>query len=137
MSGQMTKVPLMEITTPSTAITKEAWTERVGADLFLRYEFDRDGRLFSSGIVFRKVRATQWRAEAHCGIWHLSDTYDTVCEVENSAWVLDLQTAGTHSARTEWNLRHFAIYLDSSGCFEVVSESCELLPDTAFDADER
>lgn len=25
-------------------------------------------------------------------------------------------------------LRHFMIYVDSTGCFEAIAESCELLP---------
>lgn len=116
------KVQVASLPTPSTAFTSDARLVDLGTSLEIRYEFDRDGALFRGVIEFRKVRASRWRAEPYCTVWHIKDCYDTVAEVLESDWVEELQEAQTTGQRS-WMMRHFMIYLDSAGCFEFVAES--------------
>lgn len=58
---------------------------------------------------------------AHRGV------YDTIAEVEDSAWVKELVL--DQSMPADWIIRHFMLYLDSSGCYEAAAESWELLPE--------
>jgi hypothetical protein len=119
------KVAVASLPTPSTAITPGIEVVRVLGSIEIRYQFDRDGSLFRGVISFQKVRASRWRAEPYCTVWHIKDCYDTVAEVEGSDWVAELQQAQTIPGRP-WVMRHFMIYLDSAGCFEFVAESAEV-----------
>lgn len=119
------KVFVASLPTPSTAITSGVELVDLGVSLEMRYEFDRDGALFRGVICFHKVRASRWRAEPYCSVWHIKDCYDTVAEVLDSDWVEELQLAQTTGQRS-WVMRHFIIYLDSAGCFEFVAESAEV-----------
>jgi hypothetical protein len=117
------------VSTPSTAITSDVVAVLEGGDLTLRFQFDRDGALIESGLVFSKVRAHQWRAESHCTAWHIEGAYDTIVEVENSTWVNELLIAEPAETWGRWVIRHFMLFLDSAGCFEVAAESWALLPE--------
>lgn len=125
----LVKVPLGQISTPSTAITSDVVAVLEGGALRLRFQFDREGVLLSSGLVFWKVRAHQWRAESHCTAWHIEGAYDTIVEVEDSPWVAELLMAEPAETWGRWVIRHFMVFLDSVGCFEVAAESWELLPE--------
>ena len=116
------KVAVASLPTPSTAITPGIELVRVLGSIEIRYEFDRDGSMFRGVIGFQKVRASRWRAEPYCTVWHINDCYDTVAEVLESDWVEELQMAQTTGQRN-WVMRHFIIYLDGAGSFEFVAES--------------
>lgn len=100
-----------------------------GADLVLAYEFERDSVRYRGGVRFEKVRAYRWRAESHCTGWHVEGVYDTLAEVEGSAWVAELTTAEPRQSRGLWVMHHFMLYVEDDGCFEVVAESWEMLPE--------
>ena len=123
------KVALGQITTPSTAIMSDVVAVLGGGSLTLRFEFDRDGVRFRSGVRFSNVSAHRWRAESHCTAWHIEGAYDTIVEVEESAWRAELVDAQPAHQRGLWAIRHLMLYLDSAGCYEVAAESWELLPD--------
>jgi hypothetical protein len=129
----LVKVPICQISTPSTAITSDVVSLFDGGSSKLSFQFDRDGLLLSSGLVFGKVRAHRWRAEGHCTAWHIEDAYDTIVEVENSPWVAELLMAEPAETRGRWVIRHFLLFLDSAGCFEVAAQSVELLPEASVD----
>jgi hypothetical protein len=125
----LVKVPLGQIPTPSTAITSDVAAVLSGGALTLKFQFDRDGVLLTSGVVFLKVRAHRWRAESHCTVWHIEDVYDTIVEIEGSDWATELLMAEPIQARGRWVIRHFMLFLDSVGCFEIAAESWALLPE--------
>lgn len=53
-------------------------------------------------------------------------------EIENSAWVEEIQAdmaALLKLTGETRELHHYMIYLDSSGTFEVIAESWEVLPE--------
>lgn len=123
------KVPLGELPTPSTAITSEPVLEADGFAAILRFEFDRDGRIYRSGVRFERPRAYRFRAESHCTAWHIEGVFDTIAEFEESDWVAELTAATSAESRTLWEMHHFMIYIDSAGCFEVVASAWSLLPE--------
>ena len=127
MSEMISKRQLGELPTPSTAIISGVSVVGDGGSVTLRFEFDRDGDIFKSGVTFARVRATQWRAESHCTRWHIEGAYDTVVEVEVSPWVAELEASQSSSPRTPWVMKHFMLFIDSEGCFEFVAESFELI----------
>ena len=136
MATPNVKVPRGQITTPSTAFTSDVAAVFDGGALKLRFQFDRDGVLLTGGVVFSKIRAHRWRAESHCTAWHIEDAYDTIVEIEGSDWARELVMAEPIQARGRWVIRHFMLFLDSAGCFEIAAESWTLVPDelVVFDA---
>jgi hypothetical protein len=55
--------------------------------------------------------------------------YDTIAAVEGSGWVEELTSAQTKEWRGHFAMHHYMLYIDSSGCYEVVAASWSLLPD--------
>lgn len=123
------KVTLGKLPTPSTAITSELVFESDGAAAILRFEFDREGIIYRGGVRFDNPRAYRFRAESHCTAWHIESAYDTIAEVAPSDWVTELKMAAPTDLRTLWDMHHFMIYIDSSGCFEVVGSGWSLIPE--------
>lgn len=121
------KVPVLQIPTPSTAITSDVVSVFDGGSLILRFQFDRGGALVWGGVAFKKVRAHQWRGESHCTAWHIEGAYDTVVELEDSPWGAELLMAEPAETWGRWVIRHFMLFLDSAGCYEVAAESVSLL----------
>ena len=102
-----------------------------GGSAELRIEFDRNGLIVRSGLRFMRVRAFRFRAEGHCTRWHVEGTYDTLVEVEQSDWVGELLAAEPSETWGRWKIRHFLIYLDGAGAYEVAAEDVEWLPEEA------
>ena len=111
------KKPLYQVPVPSTEF------EGGGAYLCgdtIRFEYYRDGILYRSGIRFHRVPAARTRAERCCKSWHI-EAYDTLVEVEKSSWVEEIRAETSERWRNEWETHHYMIYLDSSGCFEIIA----------------
>jgi len=122
------KKRLAEISIPSTEIERRRVDDSRGA-WTLRYSYFVEDRLHQAGVEFSRRRAYRYRAESHCTVWHL-DAYDTLVEVENSEWVAELREAMPEDMRDMFEMHHYMIYLDSSGCFEVVAASWQFLPES-------
>jgi hypothetical protein len=86
----------------------------------LRFGFERADVAYRGGLRFEKVRAYRHRAEAHCTVWHVEGVYDTLAEISDSEWASELKAADTSR---RWEIRHFMIYVDSSGSYEIVAAS--------------
>ena len=97
-----------------------------GGDLLVSMDFDDAGQRRPACLRFVKQRAFRKRSETYCTSWHVEDTFDTVCEVQESDWVQELCMAAQPEWRDRWVMRHFIIYVDSFGCLEVVAESASL-----------
>lgn len=114
---------------PPSAYTAEAVFTHPGGDAELRCTYERDGSMYAGGLRFRRVRAYRFRAEGHCTPWHVEDAYDTLVEVEQSDWIGELLAAEPGESWGQWKVRHFLIYIDGSGAYEVAAEDCEWLPE--------
>jgi hypothetical protein len=87
--------------------------------------------LYRSGIRFDKISATRTRSERCCNSWHIEGAYDALVEIDESAWLEEIQTDTQEMWRRKWEMHHYMIYLDSAGCFEVIAASWEALPEEA------
>jgi hypothetical protein len=117
--------PLYEIPLPSTDFEGDATI----CGPVLRFQYYRDGMPYRSGIRFTRVLATRTRAERCSRPWHIEGAYDTLVEVQDSPWVEEMRADTAERWRDEWKTRHYMIYLDSAGCFEVIAESWAVLPE--------
>ena len=133
MTSAQKKIPLGTITTPSTAITKEPIFEAARGSMTIRYEFDREGISYSGGVKFERIRAYQFRAESHCTVWHIDGAYDTIVEVDGSDWIKELIAAQPADLSELFEIHHYMLYIDSTGCIEIAAQSWALLPDAKID----
>jgi hypothetical protein len=120
------KHKILELPFASTAVVRSPVLSTDGGDLRLFMEFDEEGKTRSVNLRFVKQRAFRKRSETYCTAWHVTDTFDTVCEVQGSDWVQELRSASLPEWRDQWVMRHFMIYVDNFGCVEVVAESAVL-----------
>lgn len=123
------KIRLHEIQVPSTDFLVDAALCQWKKPLTLQFEYSRDGTVYRSGILFKRVLAIRTRAERCCTPWHIEEAYDTLVEVTNSSWTDELRSETKDAWRNEWETHHYMICLDSAGCFEVIAESWELIPE--------
>ena len=114
---------------PPSAFTEEVVFTHLGGGAELRCTYEREGSMYAGGLQFERVRASRYRAEGHCTPWHIEDAYDTLVEVTDSAWVRELLDAEPRGAQGAWTIRHFLIFIDGSGAYEVAAESCAWLPE--------
>lgn len=110
----------------STSLAKAPELYTKGADLVLAVQFLIENKKPLFRLRFRKYRAHRMRAECYCTAWHIESVYDTVCEVDNSIWIDELQEDAVPEWRNFWVMRHFMIYVDTFGCLEVIAESAVL-----------
>ncbi|TXK17715.1 hypothetical protein [Homoserinibacter sp. GY 40078] len=116
-----------EISPIPSAYTTDAVFTDLGATVELTYTYEYMGGLYAGGIGFDTARAYRFRAESHCTSWHF-EAYDTLVEVLDSSWVRELRDAEPSVTGGIWTMRHFLIYLDDSGAYEVVAKDVEWLP---------
>jgi hypothetical protein len=116
---------------PPSAYTEDVVFTHPGGDAELRCTYERDGAMVAGGLRFKRVRAYRFRAEGHCTPWHIEGAYDTLVEVEQSEWVGELLAAEPSETWGQWKIRHFLIYLDGAGAYEVAAEDVEWLPEAS------
>lgn len=117
---------------PPSAFTERVVLSHPGGDVQLQCTYERSGSMYVGGFRFHRVRAYRFRAESHCTPWHIDEAYDTLVEIEASDWVRELLAAAPSEVRGQWNVRHFLIYVDSAGAYEVAAEDVEQLPEESI-----
>lgn len=130
MDVDVEKQPLITLPIASTALEADPVFIHPGGHAELRYEFEREGVLVRTGLRFERVRAFRFRSEGHCTAWHVQGAYDTLVEVQRSAWVAELLEAEPSETWGHWELHHFLLFLDSVGAFEVAAEAWSVLPES-------
>jgi hypothetical protein len=120
---------LATLPVPSTSLASDPVFEHPGGEALLRLEFQRGRVKMRGGLRFEKVRAFCFRAEGHCTVWHVEGAYDTLVEVTPSAWVADLLRAEPGETWGRWEIRHFMVFVDGAGCYEVAAETWSWLPE--------
>jgi len=116
---------------PPSAFTEDVVFTHPGGSAELRCTYEHNGSMYVGGLRFERVRAYRFVAEGHCTPWHVEGAYDTLVEVEQSDWIDELLAAEPSETRARWKIRHFLIYVDGSGAYEVAAEECEWLPEAA------
>lgn len=122
------KMSLYELPVASTDLIADA----ILCGNVIRYSYLRDGVERRGGLIFNNVKAKRTRSDEACTAWHIEEAYDTLVEIEGSSWVNEIM-ADTQDRQQRfdetWSLHHYLIYLDGSGCIEVLSESWNELPE--------
>ncbi len=114
---------------PSTSSISGVRLEFPGGTLSLYYDYDREGIAYNGGLIFKKVRAHIHTAESHCSASKITLSYDKLVKVSNSSLVDELLECVPIDQRDSWDLNHYMIYFDSDGCYEIIAESWETLPE--------
>jgi hypothetical protein len=78
-------------------------------------------------IEFKKIRFHRFTALPNCTSRQVS-AYFELKEVERSEELAEYIKKDQSSAKAYSSLRHFIIFLDETGCFEVFAEEAKLLP---------
>ena len=90
--------------------------EWMGADLELRYEFySETGELLSSSVAFKDAVAYAFKGYEHCSIDEVN-AYDRIVEISDSSWMRSLARLGPEK-------KHFRMFFDELGCFDIVASS--------------
>lgn len=126
---QEEKIALATLPMASMSLSTDPVFEHPGGEALLRFEFEQGGVTHRGGLRFEKVRAYRFRSEGHCSAWHVEGVYDTLVQVSGSEWVGELLAAEPAETWGRWEIRHFMIYIDSAGCYEVAAGSWSWLPE--------
>lgn len=129
MSGLGLKRVLGPLSPPPSAFTEDVVFTDADGDAVLRCRYERHGSMFAGGLRFHRVSAYRARSESLCTAWHIEDAYDTLVEVEKSDWLSELRAAAPGESRSQGKVRHFLIFIDSAGAYEVAAEDVEWLPE--------
>jgi hypothetical protein len=121
------KGPLYVAPVASTSFLRAAYWD--GATSSVRFTYrtvpsnDADAEVRNVGIQFRRAMLFQKRAESFCRVEHIEGCYDSLVEVEASAWLEEEYSSKVRERARMKEIHHYKIYLDSVGCFEVLAES--------------
>ena len=118
---------LWEFPVPSTCIAEggvkliypggDAWL------LFDYYDESKEDAVFNSGILFDAVQAHRHASEK---FQFSSEAQDTLVEIKDSEWVAQLREKNKKIADF-WNIKHYAIFLDSNGLYEFIARDYRIL----------
>lgn len=121
-------IKLWEFPVPSTNIWKGVHLFYPGADVYLLFDYVVDvagnSEIKNSGIVFEGVMSHKHTSEKF--LTSLMNSYDTLVEIVDSDWVKQFYKINFKIA-AYWNLKHYAIFLDSNGLYEFLARGYEVL----------
>lgn len=129
MSDLGSKRAIGPLSLPPSAFTENVVFTDAEGNAELRCTYERHGSMFAGGLRFHGVIAYRARGESLCSAWHIEDAYDTLVEVEKSDWVSELRAAEPSETWGQRKIRHFLIFIDSAGAYEVAAEAVEWLPE--------
>ena len=98
-----------------------------GGDALLLFDYygeEKNDAVFNSGIMFDAVQAHRHTTEKF--IKSLLGAYDSLVEITDSEWVKELREINNEIA-DYWNIKHYAIFLDSNGLFEFIARDYRIL----------
>jgi hypothetical protein len=87
-----------------------------------------------TSLTFERPFAVRFTNDVACPAWML-DAYSRVCEVQDSAWIAALRSEAADQRKiVPPDLKHWVIYFDHVGCWEIVASSVELRPGREYDS---
>lgn len=126
----MKKIALGPLSSPPSAYTSDAIFTHPGGTAELICTYEHRGEMFVGGLSFRGVRAYRFTTEAFCSEWQVKDAYDTLVEIDQSEWIADLFKSDSSTSRGVEAVKHFLIFVDGSGAYEVAASGCTWLAET-------
>ena len=119
-----------ELPAPSTDAITDATSYLFGKNMLIKFDYYMDANPRRTSLWFKGVVSTKFRCERCCTSWHIK-AFDVLTEILDSQWIVDQRADLAPRYRDEFTVRHFKIYFDSVGCFEVLAEDFELMPEEA------
>jgi hypothetical protein len=111
--------------------------EHLPGRMTLRYDAEGEHGIAWTVLRFVMVLALRFTPDAACDAW-MVEAYSRICEVEGSTWLSDLRsTAAGRGIVLPASARHFFIYFDHVGCWEVLADEVQVEPDGGPRAAER
>jgi hypothetical protein len=98
-----------------------------GGDVQLLYDYydeQEKNTVFHSGITFEGVQSFRHTTEKF--LTSLNGTYDHLVEMIDSKWIKELREINKE-VFDYWQLKHYAIFLDSHGLYEFVANNYKVL----------
>lgn len=92
--------------------------------LFDYYDEDESGATYNLGIIFQSAQSHRHSSEKF--IKFIPGAYDTLVEIVDSDWVMELREINKEIA-DYWDIRHYAIILDSNGIYEFIARDYDIL----------
>lgn len=100
-----------------------------GGTLTLHLKYCRDGPNYQGGFRFQKVRACRHKADSYCTQQEIESSDCKLVEVLESSWVEELKTSSIYGKDDDWVMHHYMFYFPDEGCYEIVADSWEVLPE--------
>ncbi|HHV09436.1 MAG TPA: hypothetical protein GXX75_04035 [Clostridiales bacterium] len=124
----MSNKRLWEFPVPSTNIAESGVVLIYpGGDAYLLFDYyddTEDEAVLNSGIIFDSVQSHRHTSEKF--IRSLRGSYDCLIEVVNSEWLREFQEIN-REVSDFWNLKHYAIFLDSNGLYEFLAGDYKIM----------
>lgn len=98
-----------------------------GLELFLEFEFRREGRDLIGSVKFGGLIAHRFFGEMHSQGF-VPSSYDNIIEITESAWqkhLFKIEPANMRCGASE--KRHYCVFISNNGYLEAIADSCELL----------
>jgi hypothetical protein len=97
----------------------------------IRYDAEGEGGVIWTTLSFTAALTMRFTPDLACSAW-MVEAYSKVCEVEDSDWIRDLQlAAANHSWELRAGSRHFFVYFDHIGCWEILADEVAVGPSSA------
>ncbi len=94
----------------------------------LRYDAEGGHGAVWTVLHFVMVLALRFTPDPACDSW-MVEAYSKVCEAEDSMWLAALRSAAaSRGIVLPASARHFVIYFDHIGCWEVLADEIRLEP---------
>ncbi len=119
-----------ELPVPSTESVTDASLHVHGKNAVIRFDYYRDEASWRSGLRFKEVASTRSRSERCCTSMHIK-SFDALIEIVDSQWVETQRKEISKTYRDEFSAKHYRIYFDSVGCFEILARDFEVMPEEA------
>jgi len=88
------------------------------------YSDQQTGNPSIGNLLFPHVMSFRFRDEMH-SLGFSSESYESVAEVVDSKWLVEMENIEPKQILKLWKRRHFAVFLTSCGYFEVIADDCE------------
>ena len=75
---------------------------------------------WSQVVEFVQAEATRWHSEPLSTLWHSEGSYNVLVEVVDSSWIREL-LEGASPGAWQLPLRHFLVYIEDYGAYEVAA----------------
>jgi hypothetical protein len=123
MSLVTREVTALELSTAETEASPLLEWGRDGVSL--RYDGEGEDGARWVTLLFEAVRGLRYTADTAVSPW-MVEAYSKICEVVNSTWVPELAGSSNESPGASERARHFFVYFDHVGCFEVVAADVQV-----------